>query len=96
MPDLIEPRRRKSEAGREAAFAVTRFHEDAEFVGGEEIPHPVAQPLGDISGVVGERAGGVTILPAALPILQDLRQIPMIKRCERRDSVASSSSTRRS
>ena len=87
VPDLIEPRRRKFEAGREAALAVTHFDEHREFVDSEESPHPVAQPLGDISRVVGERAGGVARLPAAPPILQGLRQIPMIERRERGDSV---------
>lgn len=63
------------------------LHEGCELVDGKEMPNPVAQMLGDITRVVGECLGCVAGLPAVPAILQRLRQIPMIERCERYDPV---------
>ena len=84
---LIEPRRRQLEAGRENALAVAVTDEDVGFVEGEEAPDAIAEPRGDIAGVIGERLGGLAPFPAAKPVLQGLRQVPVIERDVGGDSV---------
>ena len=84
---LIEPRRRQLEAGRENALAVAVTDEDVGFVEGEEAPDAIAEPRGDIAGVIGERLGGLAPFPAAKTVLQGLRQVPVIERDVGRDSV---------
>jgi hypothetical protein len=58
---------------------VALFHEGGELVDGEEVAHPVAELLGDIAGVVGERLGGVLGLPAAPAVLEGLGQVPVVQ-----------------
>ena len=45
----------------------------------------VAELLGHVAGVLGERVHGVLRLPAAVAVLQRLRQVPVIQRRERLD-----------
>jgi hypothetical protein len=49
---------------------VAPFHEGGELVDGEVVLDPVAQLLGDVAGVVGERLGRVGRPPAAVPVLE--------------------------
>ena len=52
----------------------------------EEVSRPVTELFGDVTGVVRECLGGVADFPPAA-ILERLRQVPVIKRRERRDAV---------
>ena len=49
--------------------------------------HAIGQMLGHVAGVVAECLGGVARLPAADPVLERLRQVPVIQRGERLDAV---------
>ena len=49
------------------------------------MPDAIAEFPGHISGVVSERLGRITRLPAAF-VLEGLRQVPVIERGERRDA----------
>ena len=84
---LIEPRRRQLQAGGENALAVAVTDEDVGFVEGEEAPDAIAELRGDIAGVIGERLGGLAPFPAAKPVLEGLRQVPVIERDVGGDSV---------
>jgi hypothetical protein len=97
MPNLIEPARPEVQPGRglEAGDSVSNRHfdaavshldEGAELVDREEVPHAVAELLGHVAGVVGERLGRVARLPAAVLVLQGLRQVPVVERGERLDA----------
>ena len=65
---------------------MAQLDESRALVEREEALHPVAELVGDMAGVIRERLGGVAGFPAAA-ILQRLRQVPVIKRRERRDAV---------
>src|SRR6266478_4616357 len=86
MPDLVQPAGRQLQSGREYAGRMAQFHERRALVEREEVPRPVAELSGDVTGIVGECLGGVAPFPPAA-ILQRLRQVPMIERRERRDAV---------
>jgi hypothetical protein len=64
---------------------MAHVHERAELVDREEVPHAVAELLGDVGSVVPECLGRVPVLPSAL-VLERLRQIPVVERGERRDA----------
>ena len=54
-------------------------------VGGPDA-HPVAEPVVDDRGVVGERLGGVAVQPA-VAVLERLRQVPVVERGGGRDAA---------
>ena len=86
MPHLVQPAGRQLQPGREHAGRMAEFHERRALVEREEVPRPVAELFGDVTGIVRERLGGVAPFPPAA-ILQRLRQVPVIERWERRDVV---------
>src|SRR5215467_5958421 len=86
MPHLVQPAGWQLQPGREDAGCMAEFHERRELVEREEMPGPVAELFGDVTGIVRERLGGVAPFPPAA-ILQRLRQVPVIERWERRDVV---------
>src|SRR5262245_6653171 len=61
---------------------ISTFYERPELVDREEARDAIAELLGDVSGVVCERLGGVLRLPTAVLVLERLRQIPVIQRDE--------------
>src|SRR5215470_1161253 len=65
---------------------MAQFHECRALVEREEVPRPVAELFGDVPGIVRECLGGVAAFPPTA-ILQRLRQVPVIERRERRDTV---------
>src|SRR5262245_35499198 len=65
---------------------MAQFHECRALVEREEVPRPVAELFGDISGIARECLGGVAPFPPAA-ILQRLRQVPVVERRERRDAI---------
>ena len=76
----------KLQAGREHAGRIAEFDERPALVEREEVPCPVTEFFGNEAGVVRECFGGVTVFPSAA-ILQRLRQVPVVKRRERRNAV---------
>src|SRR5262249_54463801 len=86
MPDLVQPAGRQLQPGREYASRMAQFDERRALVEREEVPRPVAELFGNVAGIVRECLGGVAGFPAAA-ILQRLRQVPVIKRRERRDAI---------
>src|SRR5262249_56525395 len=69
----------------QCAGLVAAFDERPELVDREVVLDTVAQLLGHVAGVVGERLCRLGRLPAAVPLLERLRQIPVVQRCERLD-----------
>src|SRR5262245_2753593 len=67
--------------------AVSLFDKGAEFVDREVVLHPVAELVGDVPAVVGERLCRVFGPPAAVPVLQRLREIAVIERGEGLDPL---------
>src|SRR5262249_26929868 len=65
---------------------VAAFDERTKLIDGKEVPHAITELPGDVACVVGEGVRGVLRLPAAVLVLEDLRQIPMIERGERFDA----------
>src|SRR5262245_59204168 len=65
---------------------ISTFDERPELVDREEARDAIAEVLGDVSGVVCERLGRVLRLPAAVLILEGLRQIPVVQRDEGLDA----------
>src|SRR5262245_16508125 len=65
---------------------ISTFDEGPELVDREKARDAIAEVLGDVSGVVCERLGGVLRLPAAVLILERLREIPVVQRHERLDA----------
>ncbi len=65
---------------------VATLHERGELVDGEVVFHAVAELSGDIASVVPERPGRLLRLPAAVPVLERLRQVPVVERGERLDA----------
>ena len=65
---------------------VAAFDEGGELVDREVVLDPVAELLRDVAGVVGEGAGGVLGLPAAVLDLQGLREVPVAQRREGLDA----------
>lgn len=61
---------------------VRRFRHLLELVDGEEVADPVAEGLRNDAGVLAERLRGLGGLPASVSVLQGLRQIPVVERCE--------------
>jgi hypothetical protein len=58
---------------------VAAFHEGGEVVDGEVVLHAVAELLGHVPGVVGERLGRLDRPPAAVPVLEGLGQVPVVQ-----------------
>ena len=54
---------------------VSHFDERGELVDRKEVPYAVAELLRHITGVVAERLGSITRLPAAVSVLKRLRQL---------------------
>ncbi len=69
------------------AGAVTVAGHDLRLVQRDPVLDPVAERVGDDSGVVREALGRVPHCPAAL-VLDFLRQIPVVERCGARDALA--------
>src|SRR4029453_11276849 len=67
--------------------AVSLFDKGAELVDREVVLHSVAELVGDVPAVVAERLRRVFGPPAAVLVLQRLREIPVIERDERLDPV---------
>src|SRR3712207_5103474 len=66
--------------------AVSLVNERGELVDGEEVLDAVAELLGHIPRVVGERLWCLARPPPAVPVLQGLRQVPVVERGERLDA----------
>jgi hypothetical protein len=66
---------------------MAQFDEGRALIEREEVPRPVAELFGDVARIVRECLGGVARFPPAA-ILQRLRQVPVIERRERRDTVS--------
>src|SRR5215813_1504885 len=65
---------------------VTGLYERAELINREEVLHSIAELLGDVPAIVGERFRGVLGPPPTGLVLQRLRQIPVIERGKRLDA----------
>src|SRR4029450_10968233 len=65
--------------------AVSLFDKGAELVDREVVLHPVAELVGDVPAVIAEPLRRVFGPPAAVLVLQRLREIPVIERDERLD-----------
>ena len=76
---------RSVQAGRHPAFQVADPGRAERLVEGRPVLDPVAEALGDDGGVRGEVLGGVARRPAA-PVLERLRQVPVVERDERGDA----------
>src|SRR5262245_63240545 len=98
MAHLVEIAVRQLQSGRAAKVQrlastdlrvealVASLDERAELVDRKEVLDAIAEVLGDVPRVVGEGLGGVLRLPAAVFVLECLRQIPVIERGERFDA----------
>ena len=97
VPDLLQlgvreaqPRRATQVNGLPADLhvdpLVAGLHERGELVDREEVLDPIAELLGDVPGVVGERLRRLLRLPAAVLVLECLGQIPVVQRRERLDA----------
>jgi hypothetical protein len=58
---------------------VPGLHEGGEFVDGEVVLDAVAELLGEVAGVVGERLGCLDRPPAAVAVLEGLGQVPVVQ-----------------
>ena len=65
MPDLVQPAGRQLQSGRKHAGRMALFHERRALVEREEVPGPVAELFGDVTGIVRECLGGVAPFPPA-------------------------------
>ena len=65
---------------------VAALHERGELVDRKEVLHAVAELPGDVAGVGGECLGGVLRLPAAVPVLERLGEVPVVERREGLDA----------
>ena len=65
MPDLVQPAGRQLQPGREDAGCMAEFDERRALVEREEMPGPVAELFGDVTGIVRECLGGVAPFPPA-------------------------------
>src|SRR5262249_35036554 len=61
---------------------VAAFHERAELIDGEVVLHPAAELLGHVARIVSEGLRCVLGPPAAVLVLQILRQVPVVQRRE--------------
>src|SRR5262249_19334290 len=97
MPDLPELRIREpqprcaSELNRLASHLhvdelIATLHERPELVDREVVLDAVAELLGHVPRVVGKGLRGLDRLPAAVFVLEGLRQIPVVQRRERLDA----------
>ena len=87
VADLVHFRIRQFEAGRVDPPSVAEVHESPGLVDGEDRPDAVAQPLRHIGRIIAECLGRLAGAPAADPVLERLRQIPVIQRRIRLDAL---------
>ncbi len=87
MTYLVQFGLRQFEAWGVDAGAITEIHESSAFVDCEDRFDAIAQAIRDVACVIAERPRRFTGLPSADPVLERLRQIPMIERRERFDIV---------
>ena len=66
---------------------ITEFDKRAEFVDREKMFDAIRKFFRRVTRVIGKRFGSFAPFPTAVFILQNLRQIPMIKRRKRLNSV---------
>jgi len=74
--------------GCEQAGSVTQFDERGQLVDREEILDPVAEFLTDVTGIIRKGFRSVARFPSADAVLERLRQVPVIERRERLDTVS--------
>ena len=87
VTDLIQFCRRQFETRGINAPSITEVHESSGLVEREDILDAIAYPLRDVTRVIRERPGRFAGLPSAEPVLERLRQIPVIQRRKRFDAV---------
>src|SRR5205085_6601858 len=78
---------RQFEPGSVDAPAIAEVDEPAGFIEREKGFYAVAQTLRHGARVIAERFCRLAGLPSAKPVLQRLRQVPMIQRRERFDAI---------
>src|SRR4051812_1099555 len=87
MSRLVEARRRELQPGRVHPDPVTEFDESPELVDREEVLDPIRETLRHVARVIGKGFGGLARLPPADPVMERLRQVPVVEGGEGLDAV---------